>query len=80
MRPRQFSLWLQQNRWIYKRAGNRALIPYQEKIQAGYLDLKITNAPTDADPNRVFSQTMILPKGLAKLAEIFNRAGKEVAA
>lgn len=79
VRPREFSRWLQAHRWIYKRPGSRSLIPYQEKIQAGYLELKCVLIPSAEDQERTFSQTIFLPKGITKLAEIFGQ-GKAVAA
>jgi anti-repressor protein len=80
VRPREFSRWLQAHRWLYKRPGQTNLIPYQEKIQAGYLDVKYVLIPTVEEPDRSVAQAIFLPAGVNKLAAIFQKEEKGVAA
>lgn len=37
IQPKQLNLWLQANKWIYKRAGCSNYIGYQDRIQSGLL-------------------------------------------
>lgn len=72
VRPRWFARYLRVERWVYQRTGHRALIPYQERITAGYMDLKYVLVPSQEDKDRAFPQAVFLPKGIAKLASIFE--------
>ena len=73
LQPRKFTDFLRENRWIYRRAGGRSNVAYQDKIQAGYMTHKVY-IQTDADGiEHVREQAMITPKGLAKLAELLQK-------
>ena len=72
MRPRDFFAWLRSNRWIYRRPGGAADVAYQEKIQRGLLEHKVTTVSRSDGTEKVVEQALVTPKGLAKLAEVFG--------
>lgn len=71
VRPSDFIQWMQEHAWIYKRAGT-AWLPYQPRVRDGLLVLKVVTRGTDADA-RVYDQTLVTPKGLARLGELMAR-------
>ncbi|HAS54593.1 MAG TPA: DNA-binding protein [Nitrospiraceae bacterium] len=66
--PHKFCVFLQYEKWIYRRPGNGSFIAYQTKIQAGYLIHKITTIPLADGSERISEQVRVTPKGMAKLA------------
>lgn len=70
LRPKDLFGWLSQNRWIYKRAGGASWLGYQDKIQQGMLDHKVTTVSRSDGTEKVVEQVLVTPKGLAKLAEL----------
>lgn len=77
MRPKDLFAWMQANGWLYRRAGNAHWIGYQSKVQAGYLEHKITEVSRSDGSLKISEQVRVTPKGLAKLAAVL---GVEVAA
>ena len=71
--PRKFTDFLRENHWIYRRAGGRSNLAYQDKIQAGYMTHKVYIQTDDDGTEHVREQAMITPKGLAKLAELLQK-------
>jgi len=64
--------WLNANGWIYRQNGS--WVAYQHQIQAGRLQYKeanYTDEKTGLDCCRPYCH--IMPKGLAKLAEVFEQ-------
>ncbi|MDH4566157.1 DNA-binding protein [Pseudomonas sp. BN414] len=62
--------WLQQNRWMYRRAGTRPWIAYQPRLEAGLVKNKVTViGTTDEGDERCASQFRITAKGLSVLAQ-----------
>lgn len=68
MRPKDFIAMLNQNGWIYKRAGNSHWLGYQEKIQSGYLEHKVTEVSRGDGSIKITEQVRVTPKGLTKLS------------
>lgn len=68
--------WLSANRWIYRRAGGKSWLGYQDRVQSGLLEHKVTTI-TVAGEEQIREQVLVTAKGLARLAEIH---GKEIAA
>lgn len=66
--PRALFRWLSANHWIYRRAGGKNWLAYQNRIQQGVLEHKVTTRYVGLE-ERVFEQVLVTPKGLAKLAE-----------
>ena len=70
MPPRKLMAWLEQNRWVYRRAGVGKPAAYQDRIQSGHLTHKVTTLPREDGSEKVVAQVIVTAKGLAKLAEV----------
>lgn len=68
IRPKSLFNYLSSNRWIYKRAGGRNWIAYQNKIQQGVLEHKITVVTRGDGSEKSTEQVRVTPKGITKLA------------
>lgn len=77
MKPRELFNWLSENHWIYRRAGSPNWIAYQNRIQSGYLEHKVTTVERGDGSEKVAEQVRVTPRGLAKIAK---EMGGEVAA
>lgn len=71
VRPKFFFKWLSQNGWTYRRAGSKNWLAYQDKIQSGYLDHKLTTQEVNGE-ERIFQQVMVTAKGITKLTELIG--------
>lgn len=69
MRPKDLIAKLSSGKWIYKRAGNSHWLGYQDKVQAGYLEHKVTEVTRGDGTTKITEQVRVTPKGLAKLAK-----------
>lgn len=71
MRPKDLISHLSSERmkWIYKRVGNANWLGYSDKVQAGYLEHKVTEVTRSDDSTKITEQVRVTPKGLAKLAK-----------
>lgn len=69
MRPKDLFKWLTAHKWIYKRTGALTWTAYQERIQQGYLEHKVTTVERDDGSTKVVEQVLVTGKGLARLAE-----------
>ena len=71
VRPKDFISHLssEKMKWIYKRAGNSHWLGYSDKVQAGYLEHKVTEVTRGDGTTKITEQVRITPKGLAKLAK-----------
>lgn len=74
--PRQFTKFLIENRWVYRRAGGKNLVAYQDKIQSGYLTHKVYRLENPDGTEKMCEQVIVTPKGLAKLSTIFSQQGE----
>lgn len=70
--PRKLFSWLSEHRWIYRRHGT-GWLGYQDKVQTGYLEHKVTTVDTAYGDQRITEQVRITPKGMARLAGIFGQ-------
>lgn len=69
MKPKELFALLQFRKWIYRRLGT-GWIAYQDKIQSGYLEHKITTVERSNGDEKVVEQVRVTRKGLARIAEI----------
>ena len=76
--PQHLFRYLRTHSWTYRRVGSSGDIGYQDKIQAGYLEHKVTLVTRQDGTEKSVTQVRITPKGLAKLAKIFDQ-GREAA-
>jgi len=69
MRPRDLFAWLSEHKWIYRRAGGSGWIAYQDRIQTGLLEHKVTLVSRGDGSEKTTEQVRVTPKGLTVLAE-----------
>ncbi len=72
--PSKLFDFLQANRWIYRRGGSTRWIAMQPRIRSGFLKHKVTALKPDTETGieRAAFQALVTPKGLTRLAEIFQ--------
>lgn len=66
--PKKFILWMQEHQWVYRRAGGSGLIGYQNRIQSGHLEHKVTTVARSDGTEKQVEQVLVTAKGLARLA------------
>lgn len=71
--PRQLFAWLEQNAWIYRRAGSKNWLAYQPRLQSGVLTHRAAVVRGSDDVQRVHEQVLVTAKGLARLGELLSR-------
>ncbi|WP_350305174.1 phage antirepressor KilAC domain-containing protein [Photorhabdus viridis] len=74
IQPKLLFKTLSEKHWIYKRAGGRSWLGYQDKIQQGLLEHKVTIVTKDDGTERVCEQVLVTAKGIAKVSKILNNA------
>ena len=72
MRPKALFAYLSSQRWIYKRPGTTAWIGYQDKIQAGLVEVTEYLQTKPDGQEVVRARAKITAKGLARLASAFE--------
>lgn len=73
MPPHKFMKWCDTNGWTYKRGNQR--MAYQDKINAGYLDMKTDTVQRNDGSDKAVYQVFVTPKGLTRLAKLLGGAG-----
>jgi len=69
MRPRELSKRLNSMHWIYKRAGGNSWVAYQDRLEEGVLEQKITVIPKPDGTKEIREQVLVTAQGLALLAK-----------
>ena len=59
--------------WIYRRAGGRHDLGYQDKVNSGLLTHKVRTILLPDGTERITEQVLITPKGLAALAKVLDQ-------
>lgn len=72
LRPKDFISLLNQKQWIYKRTGSAHYVGYQEKVQSGYLEHKVTEVSRGDGSSKITEQVRVTPKGLTKLSKLLG--------
>ena len=72
IQPKLLFAFLSENKWIYRRAGNKNWIAYQDKLQSGVLEHKITTVIGSDGVEHTREQVLVTRKGITKLAQILN--------
>ncbi|GGD63192.1 phage antirepressor KilAC domain-containing protein [Caballeronia grimmiae] len=67
--PKRVFEWMQSNGWIYRRPGNATWTAYQDKIQRGVLEHKITTVHRTDGSEKVTTQVLVTAKGLTEIAQ-----------
>lgn len=74
--PRQLFQLLQARGWSYRRPMGSGWLAYQDRIQQGYLEHKVTTGERTSDGHEWSNTQMrVTPKGLARLAVILGKEG-----
>lgn len=68
--------WMEVRGWAFRQNGRGPLQPYADKRISGLLDMKLRHYddPKTGEP-KVDATLTITPKGMARLAQIFNQEG-----
>lgn len=71
VQPKALFRWMQENRWIYRRAVTARWIAYQPRLQQGVLvhKLQVLGVDDETGQQKVVEQVLVTRKGLALLAE-----------
>jgi len=78
VRPKDLIAWMKAHLWIFMRVGTSHWVGRAEKLNAGYLEHKVTTIHRTDGTERITTQVRVTPKGLAKLAEAFPVQGEIV--
>jgi phage antirepressor YoqD-like protein len=73
LQPKRLTEFLSAEKWIYKRAGGKSWLEYQDKIQQGLLVHKTVVIIKPDGGERVCDQVLVTAKGLAKLAQLTTK-------
>lgn len=69
VRPIDLTRWLQAHGWIYRRLGSSPWLGYQDKVQLGLLEHKVTTVSRSDGSDKVVEQVRVTSKGLARLSQ-----------
>lgn len=72
MRPVDLRRWLHAHRWIYRRNGSKNWLGYQDRIQSGLIEHKITPYEKTDGSEGISEQVRITPKGITILAKALS--------
>ena len=72
-KPKDLFGLLQRQHWIYRRTGSTVWVGYQDKIQQGLLEHKVTEVSRGDGSTKVTQQVRVTPKGIARLSELINK-------
>ncbi|HGN8990041.1 phage antirepressor KilAC domain-containing protein [Klebsiella michiganensis] len=72
VQPKFLFKLLSERHWIYRRAGGKAWLGYQEKIQAGHLEHKVTTVSRSDGSEKIVEQVLITAKGITKLSKLLG--------
>lgn len=74
MRPKDLFAFMRQHKWIYRRAGVAHWIGYQDKVQSGLLEHKVSEITRSDGQSDIREQVRVTPKGLTRLASLQEKA------
>lgn len=72
IRPKELFQWLHSHEWIYRRPGGSGWIAYQERLQQGLLEHKVTTVQREDGSEKIVEQVRVTGKGLTKLSALFQ--------
>lgn len=72
VRPKDLFQLLQSKKWIFRRQGSSTFTAYQDKIQQGLLEHKITVISRSDGSEKQTEQVRITAKGITKLSEMLT--------
>lgn len=74
--PHMLCRWMRTNGWTYRRPGSKEDLAYQSKINAGYLEHKVSTGPKPDGTEWIGTQVRVTPRGLTVLAKAFPQAAR----
>lgn len=75
VQPKFLFKTLSEQHWIYRRAGGKAWLGYQDKIQSGYLEHKVTTVSRSDGSEKIVEQALVTAKGIAKISKMLGVSG-----
>ncbi|GKW25995.1 hypothetical protein PEC311524_35890 [Pectobacterium carotovorum subsp. carotovorum] len=75
VQPKKAFQVLSQHHWIYKRAGGKSWLSYQDKIQRGLLEHKVTTVSRSDGSEKMVEQVLVTAKGMAHLSKMLTQGG-----
>lgn len=75
VQPKFLFKMMSENHWIYRRTGGKTWLAYQERIQAGVLEHKVTTVERSDGSEKVVEQVLVTAKGLTKLSKMLGVSG-----
>ena len=75
IQPRKLTQLLHEHHWTYRRPMGAGWLAYQDRIQQGLMEHKVTTGEKGDGREWSNTQARITPKGLTKLAEVVRQAG-----
>ena len=70
VQPRQLTQILQTKHWIYRRPMGSGWLAYQDRIQSGHLEHKVTTGEKSDGHEWTNTQVRVTAKGLTRLAQV----------
>jgi len=71
VQPKSLFSYLREHHWIYRRPNSASDIAYQDKLQSGLLEHKVTVVTRADGSEKATTQVRVTPKGLARLGKLF---------
>ena len=71
-KPKDLFAWMNQNRWIYRRAGCRYWLAYEAKTRSGHMEHVYHDVEKGDGVLRSYVQPRVTGKGLSRLADAFS--------
>lgn len=75
VQPRKLTQLLSEKGWLYRRPMGAGWLAYQERIQQGLLEHKVTTGEKSDGSEWTSTQVRVTAKGLTKLADVVRQAG-----
>lgn len=72
VQPKFLFKMLSERHWIYRRAGGKAWVGYQDKIQSGYLEHKVITVNRSDGSEKIVEQVLITAKGITKISRLLG--------
>ncbi|EIC83968.1 phage antirepressor KilAC domain-containing protein [Serratia sp. M24T3] len=75
VQPKFLFKMMSEGHWIYRRAGGKTWLAYQDRIQSGILEHKVTTVERSDGSEKVVEQVLVTAKGLTKLSKMLGVSG-----
>lgn len=70
--PRRLFKWLAENRWIYRRSAGSPWTAYQDKLENGWLQVRLLDIPHSDGSPRDVQQVQVTTAGLVRLENLLQ--------